>query len=131
MNDDLINRRDKGLDIVHKAAGTAKDYFRDIDKLIIEEKGKQDLVSDADRNVETQIRDALQSALRKGKLRGLQAEDLLPLVDLGVERAQFAEAHLQRREGGKRGFQRRVRHASGIQGGLSTVCGQWLARTEC
>ena len=70
MNDDLLTRRDKGLEIVRDAAITAERYFRDIDKLVIEKKGKQDLVSDADRNVETQIRHALQSAFAQDGVIG-------------------------------------------------------------
>ncbi len=62
MQDELVNRRDKGLEIVQAASITAKRYFSDIDKLVIEAKGKQDLVSDADKGVETQIRDALNEA---------------------------------------------------------------------
>ena len=59
MQDDLVSRRDIGLEIVQAASQSAKQYFSDIDKLVIEAKGKQDLVSDADKGVETQIRDAL------------------------------------------------------------------------
>jgi len=62
MKDDLSSRREAGLKIVTAASITAKRYFRDIDKLVIEAKGKQDLVSDADKGVETQIRDALSEA---------------------------------------------------------------------
>jgi len=62
MQDELQSRRDKGLAIVQAAAESAKQYFMDIDKLVIEAKGKQDLVSDADKSVETQIRDALGKA---------------------------------------------------------------------
>jgi len=59
MQDDLVSRRDIGLEIVQAASQSAKQYFSDIDNLVIEAKGKQDLVSDADKGVETQIRDAL------------------------------------------------------------------------
>ncbi len=62
MQQELISRRDKGLEIVQAASQRAKQYFADIDKLVIEAKGKQDLVSDADKGVETQIRDALDGA---------------------------------------------------------------------
>lgn len=62
MHDDLKQRHDKGLEIVQNAARSAKQYFTKIDQLVIEAKGKQDLVSDADKNVETQIRDALSTA---------------------------------------------------------------------
>ena len=62
MQHELLVRRDQGLGIIKAAAQTAKQYFMDIDKLVIEAKGKQDLVSDADKGVETQIRDALAKA---------------------------------------------------------------------
>jgi myo-inositol-1(or 4)-monophosphatase len=59
MNSELQTRHDTGIDIVRAAAATALSYFNEIDKLVIEQKGKQDFVSDADKNVETQIRSAL------------------------------------------------------------------------
>jgi len=62
MDKQLKPRHDTGLDIVKAASVTALNYFKEIDKLVIEEKGKQDYVSDADKGVETQIRDALQVA---------------------------------------------------------------------
>jgi len=62
MQEELLTRRDKALDIVKLASHSAKRYFTNIDKLVIEAKGKQDLVSDADKSVETQIRDALEVA---------------------------------------------------------------------
>ena len=51
MQDDLTKRRDHGLNIVQAASQSAKQYFADIDKLVIEAKGKQDLVSDADKGI--------------------------------------------------------------------------------
>lgn len=62
MDNELRIRHDTGLNIVQDASVTALNYFRDIDKLVIEKKGKQDLVSDADRGVELQIKAALQEA---------------------------------------------------------------------
>jgi len=59
MNTELQTRRDSGLSIVQAAAATALNYFNEIDKLVIEQKGKQDFVSDADKSVEDQIRQAL------------------------------------------------------------------------
>lgn len=70
MHDDLVARRDQGVDIVQAAAMTAKRYFRDISKLVIESKGKQDLVSDADKGVETQIREALSAAFPEDGILG-------------------------------------------------------------
>ncbi|MEE9333063.1 MAG: inositol monophosphatase family protein [Granulosicoccaceae bacterium] len=60
METALQQRHDTALEIVQHASVTAHNYFRDIDKLVIEQKGKQDLVSDADKGVELQIRAALQ-----------------------------------------------------------------------
>ena len=62
MTQDLHERRQQALNIVESAASTALDFFRNIDGLSIEQKGFQDLVSNADKGVETQIRDALAEA---------------------------------------------------------------------
>ncbi len=70
MDNELQLRRDTGLGIVQNASVTALKYFRDIDKLIIEKKGKQDLVSDADKGVELQIKAALQQAFPKDGIIG-------------------------------------------------------------
>ncbi len=70
MDKNLHIRRDKGLEIVRDAAVTAANFFRDIDKLIIEVKGKQDLVSDADKGVESQIKAALLSAFPEDGIVG-------------------------------------------------------------
>lgn len=70
MTEKLYTRRDKGLEIVRAAAITAVNYFRDIDKLVIEAKGKQDLVSDADKGVELQIKEALQIAFPEDGIIG-------------------------------------------------------------
>ncbi len=48
--------------LAQKAGLVALDYFRKLDTLTITQKGHQDLVSEADRNVETLIRDALSEA---------------------------------------------------------------------
>ncbi len=70
MDSELRERRVAGLDIVEAASITAVTFFRDIDKLVIEEKGKQDLVSDADKGVELQIRAALQETFPKDGIIG-------------------------------------------------------------
>ena len=70
MDNALLQRHDTGLEIVQKASVTALDYFRDNDKLVIEQKGKQDLVSDADKGVELQIRAALQENFPKDGIIG-------------------------------------------------------------
>jgi myo-inositol-1(or 4)-monophosphatase len=50
--------------LAQKAGLVALDYFRKLDTLTITQKGHQDLVSEADQNVETLIRDALSEAIR-------------------------------------------------------------------
>lgn len=49
------------VELARKAGELGMQYFRDLDSLTIESKGHQDLVSEADRNVETFIRAALQA----------------------------------------------------------------------
>ena len=49
-------------DLARKAGDFARTRFRALDDLVIEAKGHQDLVSDADRDTETLIRDALDAA---------------------------------------------------------------------
>ena len=70
MDHELQQRHDAGLEIVQAASVTARNYFSDIDKLVIEQKGKQDLVSDADKGVELQIRDALQKGFPRDGIIG-------------------------------------------------------------
>lgn len=67
---EIFQRRDVALPIVLAAADTALRFFRDIDSLKIEQKGFQDLVSDADRGVEQDIRNALQEALPQDGIIG-------------------------------------------------------------
>lgn len=55
-------RLDAAVRIVDAAAAVALDFFRDGDALEIDVKGRQDWVSNADRAVETHIRDALADA---------------------------------------------------------------------
>lgn len=62
MIEEISIRHKQALEIVRQAAATALEFFQDIDSLLIEEKGVQDLVSNADKGVETLIRDALGTA---------------------------------------------------------------------
>lgn len=48
--------------LAHKAGELGLDYFRKLDTLTITQKGHQDLVSEADRNVETLIREEIAKA---------------------------------------------------------------------
>lgn len=55
----LDDRLTFAVELARKAGGFALSRFRAIDTLVIESKGHQDLVSDADRATETLIRDAI------------------------------------------------------------------------
>lgn len=55
-------REQFAVDLARRAGELGLRYFRDLDKLTIESKGHQDLVSEADRDVETFIRAALREA---------------------------------------------------------------------
>lgn len=48
--------------LAKRAGAFARDYFQRIDTLTIESKGHQDMVSEADRDTETLVRDALKEA---------------------------------------------------------------------
>lgn len=66
----LRQRYAEAQQIVTDAAATALEYFRNLDKLGIEVKGLQDWVSDADKSVETQIRDALSAVFPEDSIVG-------------------------------------------------------------
>jgi myo-inositol-1(or 4)-monophosphatase len=60
MNEDQITARyDAAIDIARAGGELAMTYFRNRDTLVIEGKGDQDMVSQADRQVEVLIRDRL------------------------------------------------------------------------
>ena len=59
---DLTKRLEVAERVAKEAGALALDYFRNRDRLAIEHKGKQDLVSIADRDVETLIRRELSAA---------------------------------------------------------------------
>ncbi len=59
---DLARRLEVAERVAKEAGALALDYFRNRDRLAIEHKGKQDLVSIADRDVETLIRRELSAA---------------------------------------------------------------------
>lgn len=61
MSDDSAAREAFAVELAKQAGEIALDYFRHIETLTVETKGHQDLVSEADRNVETFIRDALRA----------------------------------------------------------------------
>lgn len=62
MLNDHKARLDKAIAVVDDAAKTALDFFHNIESLNIEQKGVQDLVSNADTTVEMEIRSALNKA---------------------------------------------------------------------
>jgi len=59
---DQSARQSKAVEIAKEAGELALNHFRDISKLEISEKGAQDLVSNADLEVELFVRDRLQEA---------------------------------------------------------------------
>jgi myo-inositol-1(or 4)-monophosphatase len=62
MSSDASQREEFAVDLARRAGELGLKYFRALDKLTIESKGHQDLVSEADRDVETFIRAALHDA---------------------------------------------------------------------
>lgn len=67
---DLEHRHDEALNIVREAGDIALRFFRHRDRLKIETKGHQDFVSQADKEVELAIRDALSRAFRDDGIVG-------------------------------------------------------------
>lgn len=59
---DHAKRLEFAIDLARRAGSVAAQFFKSIDSLKIESKGHQDLVSNADRDVETFIRDAIAGA---------------------------------------------------------------------
>ncbi len=57
----ITDRFEFGVRLIHDAGAVAALYFKDIDALTIESKGPQDMVSEADRNTEILIRDRLKA----------------------------------------------------------------------
>ncbi len=77
MTDDITGRLNRARDIAVKAGKTALDYFGKLDSLNIQAKGHQDMVTQADRNVETQIRQALAASY---PLDGIVGEEHAPVT---------------------------------------------------
>jgi Archaeal fructose-1,6-bisphosphatase and related enzymes of inositol monophosphatase family len=57
----LDDRLDFAIDLARRAGDFALKHFREIDSLVIESKGHQDLVSNADRDTETLVRSAIEA----------------------------------------------------------------------
>ncbi|MBZ9661563.1 inositol monophosphatase family protein [Mesorhizobium sp. ESP-6-4] len=62
MTHDLDDRMHFAIDLARRAGELGLKYFRDLDNLAVESKGHQDLVSEADREVELFIRAAIAEA---------------------------------------------------------------------
>ncbi len=62
MSADNLRREEFAVDLARRAGELGMTYFRNRDSLTIESKGHQDLVSEADRNVETFVRAAILEA---------------------------------------------------------------------
>ena len=62
MTNDLDDRMHFAIDLARRAGELGLKYFRDLDNLAVESKGHQDLVSEADREVELFIRAAIAKA---------------------------------------------------------------------
>ncbi len=62
MTDETGRRLETAIAVCRSAGETALEYFRALDTLNIERKGHQDMVSQADREVELQVRAALAAA---------------------------------------------------------------------
>lgn len=58
----LSERRDFAIEVCEEAGVIAQNYFADRDSLVVDQKGAQDWVSEADKNVETFIRQRIEEA---------------------------------------------------------------------
>ncbi len=70
MTNDLDDRMHFAIDLARRAGELGLKYFRDLDNLAVESKGHQDLVSEADREVELFIRAAIAEAYRQDGIVG-------------------------------------------------------------
>lgn len=76
MNTQIDTRFAFAKTLVEIAGKEALRYFNDLDKLNIEQKGHQDLVSDADKNVELLIRDAIDKAFPEDGIVGEEHDNV-------------------------------------------------------
>ena len=72
---DLTEKSAFAIDVCHAAGELALSYFRDREKLNIDQKGAQDWVSDADRNVELLIRARIAEAYPQDGVFGEEHDD--------------------------------------------------------
>ncbi|MCR9134446.1 MAG: inositol monophosphatase [Alphaproteobacteria bacterium] len=76
MTDDLMERLDLAKNLAREAGELGMTYFRSIGELVIEQKGTQDLVSNADREVELFIRGRLSDAFPNDGIVGEEHDDV-------------------------------------------------------
>lgn len=77
MTHDLDDRMHFAIDLARRAGELGLKYFRDLDNLTVESKGHQDLVSEADREVELFIRAAIAEAYPQD---GIVGEEHAPVT---------------------------------------------------
>ena len=75
MINELRKRHDFAVGIAHKAGERGMDHFRALDNLVIESKGHQDLVSNADKELEAIIRDGIEQAFPADGIVGEEQDD--------------------------------------------------------
>ncbi|MCI5111244.1 MAG: inositol monophosphatase [Marivita sp.] len=71
------NRQEFAIGLCHDAGQLALSYFKDRTRLVVDKKGRQDWVSEADRNVETFIRERLHQAWPDDGVYGEEHEPTL------------------------------------------------------
>ena len=76
MSPDIAARADAARTVADDAARRAHALFRDVEALEIDVKGRQDWVSNADREVETMIREALARRFPEDAIVGEEHEDV-------------------------------------------------------
>lgn len=76
MTDPITTRLAAACTIAHEAGETALKYFNSFETLTIEAKGHQDLVSEADRNVEIMVRERITAAFPDDGIKGEEQDDV-------------------------------------------------------
>ncbi len=76
MDQELNARLEAAKTLIVEAGGEAHRYYRSLDSLTVEQKGPQDLVSEADRNVEILIRDAISKSFPDDGIVGEEHDNL-------------------------------------------------------
>ena len=76
IEDEIRKRAEAAASVGRKAGELALEYFGNFDALTVKAKGPQDLVSEADGNVETAIREAISKAFPEDGIVGEEHEDV-------------------------------------------------------